>query len=70
MIAGLEAEDGAPPLTFNANIQQPHPDDGDAERHKMESYYEYDSEGIGTNELCASPAHRGDGRRIILSPFV
>src|SRR5262249_31290847 len=25
--------------------------------------YEYDSEGIDTNELCASPPHCGDGRR-------
>jgi hemoglobin-like flavoprotein len=29
----------------------------------MEIDYEYDSKGIGTNELCASPANRGDGRR-------
>jgi hypothetical protein len=57
MMAGLEAEDAA--AAFNINIKK-----------EWRLIYEYDSKGIGTNELCESPANRGDGRRLVLSPFV
>ena len=36
----------------------------------IEIDYEYDSKGIGANEFCESPANRGDGRRLVLSPFI